>query len=58
MISYVLFCFVYVYSMSLDGPMANYVNPGGYVHETLTLYRAQNLNLIGRPSTENSWFPG
>ncbi|XP_072027425.1 protein cereblon-like [Amphiura filiformis] len=47
-----------VFCMSLDGPMANYVNPGGYVHETLTLYRAQNLNLIGRPSTENSWFPG
>lgn len=47
-----------VFSMSLDGPMAAYVNPGGYVHETLTLYKAQNLNLLGRPSTENSWFPG
>ncbi|XP_033122255.1 protein cereblon-like isoform X2 [Anneissia japonica] len=47
-----------VFCMSLDGPMAAYVNPGGYIHETLTLYRAQNLNLIGRPSTENSWFPG
>ncbi|XP_070558131.1 protein cereblon-like isoform X2 [Ptychodera flava] len=47
-----------VFSMSLDGPMAAYVNPGGYVHETLTCYRAQGLNLIGRPSTENSWFPG
>ncbi|XP_054752351.2 protein cereblon-like isoform X1 [Lytechinus pictus] len=47
-----------VFCMSLDGPMAAYVNPGGYVHETLTVYRAQNLNLIGRPSKENSWFPG
>ncbi|XP_071961670.1 protein cereblon-like [Antedon mediterranea] len=47
-----------VFCMSLDGPMAAYVNPGGYIHETLTLYRAQNLNLIGRPSKENSWFPG
>ncbi|XP_072178020.1 protein cereblon-like [Diadema setosum] len=47
-----------VFSMSLDGPMAAYVNPGGYVHETLTVYRAQNLNLVGRPSKENSWFPG
>ncbi|XP_022102468.1 LOW QUALITY PROTEIN: protein cereblon-like [Acanthaster planci] len=47
-----------VFSMSLDGPMAAYVNPAGYVHDTLTLYRAHNLNLVGRPSQENSWFPG
>ncbi|PIK49821.1 hypothetical protein BSL78_13323 [Apostichopus japonicus] len=47
-----------VFSMSLDGPMAAYVNPGGYIHETITLYKAQNLNLLGRPSTDNSWFPG
>ncbi|XP_077983750.1 protein cereblon-like [Glandiceps talaboti] len=47
-----------VFSMSLDGPMAAYVNPGGYVHDTLTCYRALGLSLIGRPSTENSWFPG
>lgn len=38
--------------------MAAYVNPHGYVHETLTVYKACNLNLIGRPSTEHSWFPG
>lgn len=38
--------------------MAAYVNPHGYVHETLTVYKASNLNLIGRPSTEHSWFPG
>ncbi|XP_077862766.1 protein cereblon-like [Saccoglossus kowalevskii] len=47
-----------VFSISLDGPMAAYVNPGGYVHETFTLYRASGLNLMGRPSEENSWFPG
>lgn len=47
-----------VFSMSLDGPSGAYVNPGGYVHETLTVYKTQNLNLIGSPSTENSWFPG
>ena len=47
-----------VFSMSLEGPMGAYVNPGGYVHETLTVYKAQGLNLIGRASTENSWFPG
>ena len=38
--------------------MGAYVNPGGHVHETLTVYNAEGLVLLGRPSTENSWFPG
>ncbi|KAK7878772.1 hypothetical protein WMY93_030932 [Mugilogobius chulae] len=29
-----------------------------YVHETLTVYKANNLGLVGRPSTLHSWFPG
>ena len=45
-------------SLSLYGPMAAYVNPHGYVHETLTVYNASNLNLVGWPSTMHSWFPG
>lgn len=47
-----------VFSMSLEGPLAAYVNPGGYVHETITVYKAKGLTLMGDPSTENSWFPG
>ncbi|ESO85229.1 hypothetical protein LOTGIDRAFT_195998 [Lottia gigantea] len=47
-----------VFSMAVEGPMGAYVNPGGHVHETLTIYRAKNLSLIGRSSTEHSWFPG
>ncbi|KAM4651178.1 protein cereblon isoform 2-T2 [Discoglossus pictus] len=47
-----------IFSLSLCGPMAAYVNPHGYVHETLTVYKAFNLSLVGRSSTENSWFPG
>ena len=47
-----------VFSLTLEGPMAAYVNPNGYVHETMTIYKAQGLNLVGRASTENSWFPG
>ncbi|KAJ8409389.1 hypothetical protein AAFF_G00235870 [Aldrovandia affinis] len=47
-----------IFSLSLYGPMAAYVNPHGYVHETLTVYKASSLNLIGRPSTLHSWFPG
>ena len=44
--------------MSIHGFMSAYVNPNGHVHETLTVYKAKNLSLIGRPSTEFSWFPG
>ncbi len=47
-----------VFSMALEGPMGAYVNPGGHVHETFTVCKAQNLSLLGRPTTENSWFPG
>ncbi|XP_041747272.1 protein cereblon isoform X1 [Coregonus clupeaformis] len=47
-----------IFSLSLYGPMAAYVNPHGYVHETLTVYKASNLNLVGRPSMLHSWFPG
>ncbi|CAN9511671.1 unnamed protein product [Ophioblennius macclurei] len=47
-----------IFSLSLNGPMAAYVNPHGYVHETLTVYKANNLSLVGRPSTLHSWFPG
>ncbi|XP_032997077.1 protein cereblon isoform X1 [Lacerta agilis] len=47
-----------IFSLSLGGPMAAYVNPHGFVHETLTVYKACNLNLTGRSSTEHSWFPG
>ncbi|XP_076813095.1 protein cereblon-like isoform X1 [Clavelina lepadiformis] len=47
-----------VFSMSTSGPMAAYVNPGGAIHETLTLYKASGLSYRGRKSTEFSWFPG
>ena len=47
-----------VFSLSYEGPLAAYVNPGGHVHETLTVYKVHNLQLLGRPSTEHSWFPG
>lgn len=47
-----------LFSMSQKGPVAAYVNPGGYVHETVTFYKARGLRLRGSPSCENSWFPG
>ena len=47
-----------IFSMSQEGPQNAYVNPGGYVHQTLTLYKTQNLKLVGASSAEYSWFPG
>jgi len=47
-----------IFSMSKEGPQGAFVNPNGHVHETLTLYKAKNLRLVGHPSTEYSWFPG
>ena len=47
-----------VFAMSVQGPQGTYVNPTGYLHETITVYKAESLVLHGRPSTEYSWFPG
>ncbi|GLT85455.1 hypothetical protein SLE2022_036450 [Rubroshorea leprosula] len=44
--------------MSSDGPLAAYVNPDGYVHEIMTLNKANGLAIRTRPYTEYSWFPG
>lgn len=48
----------HIFSMSVDGPLASYVNPAGWVHDTLTVLEASNLKRMGQPSTEHSWFPG
>ncbi|KAJ0031420.1 hypothetical protein Pint_12870 [Pistacia integerrima] len=44
--------------MSSEGPLGAYVNPGGSVHEIMTLYKANSLALRDRAYTEYSWFPG
>lgn len=44
--------------MSSDGPLGAYVNPGGYVHEVITLHETNGLALSGSPVKEYSWFPG
>lgn len=47
-----------IFSMSVQGPQGTYVNPAGYVHDTLTVYKCENITLVGRSSTDHSWFPG
>ena len=44
--------------MSSDGPLGAYVNAHGYVHEVMTLHKANGLAVIGDPVKEHSWFPG
>ncbi|KAK6624825.1 hypothetical protein RUM44_011689 [Polyplax serrata] len=47
-----------VFSMSIDG-QGMYCNPGGYVHDVLTVYNGLGMTLTSDiPSTEYSWFPG
>ncbi|KAL2637804.1 hypothetical protein GLYMA_06G087900v4 [Glycine max] len=44
--------------MSSEGPLSAYVNSGGYVHEIMTLYKANGLALTGSAVADHSWFPG
>eukprot|EP00941_MAST-03F_sp_MAST-3F-sp1_P005501 g5501.t1 len=56
-----------IFRMS-ENMLAAFVNPGGFVHETLTLKSVRILSnrdqiqtgvmFQGQPSEENSWFPG
>lgn len=49
----------HAFCMSVAGPQGTYVNPGGYVHEALTLSKTRGLKVVTHPpSTEHSWFPG
>ncbi|GAB6029916.1 hypothetical protein CHUAL_005615 [Chamberlinius hualienensis] len=47
-----------VFSMSSEGPQGTYVNPNGIVHDTITVYKATGIELVGRPTENHSWFPG
>lgn len=48
-----------IFSMSVEGPQGTYVNSGGYIHETMTVYKAHGLKCVSdEPSTDYSWFPG
>uniref|UniRef100_A0A6N2MGT3 Lon N-terminal domain-containing protein n=1 Tax=Salix viminalis TaxID=40686 RepID=A0A6N2MGT3_SALVM len=44
--------------MSTEGHLGAYVNSHGYVHEIMTLQKANGLALIGQAIVEYSWFPG
>lgn len=47
-----------IFSLSHSGPQGTFVNSGGYVHETVTVYKSDSLRTSDEPSSEFSWFPG
>lgn len=49
-----------IFAMAKGNVNANYCNPAGYIHETLTVHKTSEdaLVIVDRPSTEFSWFPG
>lgn len=49
-----------IFAMAKGNVNANYCNPAGYIHETLTVQKTldNSLKMVDRPSTEFSWFPG
>lgn len=50
-----------IFAMAKGNVNANYCNPAGYIHETLTVHKTideEVLRIVDRPSSEFSWFPG
>ena len=48
-----------LFVMTKEGPQAIFVNRYGSMHETLTFTKLSvDPLLYGRPSTQDSWFPG
>ncbi|KAJ8681843.1 hypothetical protein QAD02_017635 [Eretmocerus hayati] len=48
-----------IFPMSKEGPQSTFCNSSGFIHDTITVYKAENLKLDPNPpSAEYSWFPG
>uniref|UniRef100_A0A1I8GM55 Protein cereblon n=1 Tax=Macrostomum lignano TaxID=282301 RepID=A0A1I8GM55_9PLAT len=47
-----------IFCLAAGGSTGAYVNPGGHVHEMMTVAAATGVRPVGRPCTEHSWFPG
>lgn len=49
-----------IFAMAKGNVNANYCNPAGYIHETLTVNKTleESVRIFDRPSTDFSWFPG
>jgi cereblon len=48
-----------IFSISKQGYMSPFLNPGGVIHETLTVYKIKNCSMVRMPPcAQHSWFPG
>lgn len=47
-----------VFSMSHSGPQSSFVNPGGFIHDTITVRKAEGLMQAYNWSDQFTWFPG
>jgi cereblon len=48
-----------VFCISKQGFTTAYLNPGGIIHETLTVFKLRNFVIMrAPPSAQHSWFPG
>ncbi len=45
-------------ALSPEGAGGAFVNAHGYVHDMLTVRTVRGLGVQGRPTTQDSWFPG
>jgi cereblon len=45
-------------ALSPEGAGGAFVNAHGYVHDMLTVRAVRGLGVQGRPTTQDSWFPG
>lgn len=48
----------HVFGMTADGPMSTFSNPGGIIHELLTVRAAWAVMDEGTPTDAFTWFPG
>lgn len=47
-----------VFSMSRSGPQSSFVNPSGFIHDTITVRKAAGLVKTSNWSSQFTWFPG
>lgn len=47
-----------MFSMSVDGPLAAFVDMGGFVHDQLTVTEVRGVRKQGAECKDHAWYPG
>lgn len=48
----------HIINLSDEGSCKAFVNPGGVVHEMMTVQAVSNVRNVSGKNTEHSWYPG